>query len=66
MKITINGKKIILKQNKTLLEFIKSKKLKQDTVVVEYNGKILTKNKLSKLKIKAEDKIEIISFVGGG
>ena len=44
----------------------KVKEIKIGTIVVEYNGIILDKNKYNEVTIKDNDVIEIISFVGGG
>ena len=35
-------------------------------VAVELNGEILVKNKYKKKKIKKNDQIEIVQFIGGG
>lgn len=52
--------------NTNLLEYLNKNNYKIDRLVVEYNGKILKKIDLDKIEIKNTDKIEIISFVGGG
>lgn len=49
-----------------LLEYLNKNNYRIDRLVVEYNGKILKKIDLDKIEIKNTDKIEIISFVGGG
>ena len=35
-------------------------------VAIELNKKILDKNRLNKIKINKNDKIEIVHFIGGG
>ena len=35
-------------------------------VAIELNGKIIPQNKYDKKKIKDNDKIEIVQFIGGG
>jgi len=36
------------------------------TIIVEYNSKILNRNMLDTVQIKNKDKIEIVTIVGGG
>ena len=65
-KIQINGKKVALKQNFSILEVLKKYKLNRKKVAIELNGKIIPQNKYDKKKIKNNDKIEIVHFIGGG
>ena len=54
-----------LKQNFSISEVIKKYKLSRKKVAIELNGKILPQNEYSK-KLKNNDKIEIVQFIGGG
>tara|TARA_Y100000768_G_C23546396_1_gene481585 strand:+ start:86 stop:289 length:204 start_codon:yes stop_codon:yes gene_type:complete len=65
-KIQINGRKIALKQNFSIIDVLKKYKLNQKKVAIELNGKILPQNEYSKKKLKNNDKIEIVQFIGGG
>ena len=65
-KIQINGKKLALKQNFSVLEVLKKYKLNKKKVAIELNGKILPQNKYDSRKLKNNDKIEIVHFIGGG
>ena len=65
-KIQINGKKVALKQNFSILEVLKKYKLNRKKVAIELNGKILPQNKYNSKKLKNGDKIEIVQFIGGG
>jgi len=66
MQVVINGKKKSAQKNQVLTDFMKQHKIKMLNAVVEYNGKILSKKDLVNTKLKGNDKIEVISFVGGG
>ena len=66
IKIKINGKKSIIKDNLTLLSYFKKLKIPISKVAVELNEEIIDKNKLSKIKLKNNDKLEIVHFIGGG
>ena len=65
-KIQINGKKVALKQNFSILEVLKKYKLNRNKVAIELNGKILPQNEYRKKNLKNNDKIEIVQFIGGG
>ena len=65
-KIQINGKKVAIKQNFSILEMLRKYKLNKKKVAVELNGKIIPQNQYNKKKLKNNDKIEIVQFIGGG
>ena len=65
-KIQINGRKTIIKENTTIFEVLKKFSIDEKKVAVELNGEILVKNKYKKKKIKKNDQIEIVQFIGGG
>ena len=66
IKIKLNGKTKIIKENYKIFNFLKDIKIPLKKVAVELNQKILDKKKLGKIKIKNNDKIEIVHFIGGG
>ena len=65
-KIQLNGKKVVIKTNTTLLDLLKKYKLTKKKVAVEYNGIIIQKANFKKKNLKNNDKIEIVHFIGGG
>ena len=65
-EIKVNGKKIISQDNETIGKLVKRLKLPINKVAIELNKKILDKNRLNKIKINKNDKIEIVHFIGGG
>ena len=65
-KIQLNGKKISIKQKISVVDLLKKHKLDKKKVAVELNGVILAKQSYGKKKIKNNDKIEIVHFIGGG
>nr|YP_010277041.1 Thiamine biosynthesis protein [Thalassionema frauenfeldii]UHY40564.1 Thiamine biosynthesis protein [Thalassionema frauenfeldii]UHY40952.1 Thiamine biosynthesis protein [Thalassionema frauenfeldii] len=62
----LNGKKFLIKKNITLKEIINYFDYSTSLYIVEYNNLICNKDKLEYIKITLNDKIEIISIVGGG
>tara|TARA_Y100001958_G_C20803892_1_gene265978 strand:+ start:377 stop:580 length:204 start_codon:yes stop_codon:yes gene_type:complete len=65
-KIQLNGRKIALKQNFSIQDLLKKYKLNGKKVAVELNGKILPNNMYKNRKLKKNDRIEIVQFIGGG
>ena len=66
IKIKLNGKISEITNNLTLLGYIKKLKVPLKKVAIELNYEIIDKSKLNKIKIKKNDKIEIVHFIGGG
>ena len=66
IKIKINGKKIIIKDKENLSKILKNYKIPIKKVAIELNREIINKNKIDKIKVKENDIIEIVHFIGGG
>jgi len=66
IKIKLNGKFIKIQDKTTLLSLIKKLKVPIKKVAIELNQTIVNKKSLDKIKIKENNKIEIVHFIGGG
>ncbi|HLD36599.1 MAG TPA: sulfur carrier protein ThiS [Planctomycetota bacterium] len=66
MKITLNGMAREIDSGDTVKALLDGLKLKSETVAVELNLAIVPKNEYDTRRLNEADKIEIISFVGGG
>jgi len=66
IKIKVNGKFINIQDKITLLNLTKKLKVPIKKVAIELNQTIVNKKSLDKIKIKKNDKIEIVHFIGGG
>ena len=66
IKIRLNGKVKQIAENSKLQNLINDLKIPIQTVAIELNQVILDKKKLNKIKLKKNDKIEIVHFIGGG
>ena len=64
-KIQLNGKKIQLNGTISIENLLKKYKINKNKVAIELNGTIISKLNLRK-KIKNNDQIEIVHFIGGG
>lgn len=62
----LNGKTAILEREQTLLEFLTTANFDCKTIAVERNGVLVPKVEYENIRIKDEDTLEIVRFVGGG
>ncbi len=66
IKIKINGKLSTIQHNTALYNYLKKLKVPLKKVAIELNQEIVNKKHLKKIKLKKNDKIEIVHFIGGG
>ena len=66
IKIRLNGKSKVIHENYKIQSLLSDLKIPLKKVAIELNQEILDKKKLGKIKIKNNDKIEIVHFIGGG
>ena len=66
IKIKLNGKFIKIQDKTTLLSLMKKLKVPIKKVAIELNQTIVNKKSLGKIKLKKNNKIEIVHFIGGG
>ena len=66
IKITVNGKQMQIIPKFTLKSLITKLKMPLNKIAIELNKKIIDENKISKIRLKKGDKIEIVHFIGGG
>ena len=66
IKIKLNGKIKIIKENYKIQNLLDDLKVPLKKVAIELNQKILDKKKIGKILLKKNDKIEIVHFIGGG
>ena len=66
IKIKINGKFSTINENLSLLNYLEQLKIPLKKVAIELNQEIIDKKKINNIKLKKDDKIEIVHFIGGG
>jgi sulfur carrier protein len=66
MRITLNGNSIEIQNGLNIELLVISRGLEPSRVVVEFNGDITDSGNWTKTMLKENDRIELISFVGGG
>ena len=53
-------------EGQTVQEVLEALAFRMDRIVVEYNGKILSKVDWESTRVSAADTMEVVTFVGGG
>ena len=66
IKIKINGKKILINDKEKLSKILQDLKIPIKKVAIEINREIINKKKLDSIKVKENDVVEIVHFIGGG
>lgn len=64
--IVVNGQSVSLEQPLTVAEFLEQRNYQMNRIAVELNGSILPKQDYTAVSLKDNDRLEIVSFVGGG
>lgn len=66
IKFLLNGESYFIEQKITLLELVIYFNYNTSLLVLEYNNLICNKKNWNKIFINNNDKIEIVTIVGGG
>lgn len=62
----VNGETIILLEKTSLIELLQRNGYATDKIAVELNGEIIPRSRYASVTLTDADKLEIVSFVGGG
>jgi sulfur carrier protein len=66
LEVVLNGNIEKLNEEMNLSEFVVSKCLNPDTIIVEHNENIVKKQEWTSVILRDKDRLEILNFVGGG
>ena len=64
--ITVNGKQIQLTSEMSVADYLEQKNYQINRIAVEMNEEILPKYSYSETMLKDGDRLEVVTFVGGG
>ncbi len=64
--VTINGEARDLPDELTLDELLQFLKLTENRVAIEHNREIVKRDRWTRVRVAAGDRLEIVHFVGGG
>lgn len=66
MEIIVNGDKVHCEENITLEKLIMDLGYQKSRIAVEVNGEIVVKDQYGSCTLGPADRLEIVTFVGGG
>ena len=66
IKIKLNGKYKSIFNDCSLSILLENHKIRLKHVAIELNQEIIEKKKIKKIRLRENDKIEIVHFIGGG
>ena len=66
MHIVLNGKKFSINEKDTIKILLKKIDIKSSKVAIEVNKVVIPKEKYRDFKFKKNDKVEVVTFIGGG
>ena len=64
--IIVNGKEINLTKETSVADYLEQNQYQVKRIAVELNGDILPKYRYSDTMLKDGDRLEVVTFVGGG
>lgn len=64
--ITVNGKQIQLTSEMSVADYLEQNNYRINRIAVEMNEEILPKYSYSETMLKDGDRLEVVTFVGGG
>ena len=64
--ITVNGKQIQLTSEMSVADYLEQNTYQINRIAVEMNEEILPKYSYSETMLKDGDRLEVVTFVGGG
>jgi len=66
LRIKVNGESTEVEEGSSISVFLGSLNLSAPRLAIELNGEIISKSAYDQTKLSPGDKLEIVSFVGGG
>lgn len=66
IEVIANGEPRTIPDGQTVAGFLAALELDPDVVVVERNGEIVPRSRFGELRLEADDRLEVVHFVGGG
>lgn len=66
IKITLNGEEYHIKENQSISDLVRELDLDVTKIAIERNLEIIANDNFSNTPILENDRIEIVSFIGGG
>jgi thiamine biosynthesis protein ThiS len=66
IQIILNGKPHNIKEKTNIISLLEALSLSEKKVAIEINEEVLPRDNYAKKILSAEDRVEIVHFIGGG
>lgn len=66
MLLLVNGREVDVPEGVTVAMYVAQNGLTPDRIIVEHNAEIIKREIWDEVVLKPADKLEILTFVGGG
>lgn len=66
LSIFVNGETQVVEHNATVADLLERLKMNSKFLAVELNRKVIPRAEHSRTKLSADDRLEIVTLVGGG
>jgi sulfur carrier protein len=66
VEVWVNGRSVTLEDNTSVDSFIDSLGLSDKKIAIEINHQIVSRSRYHSITLKNDDKVEIVTAVGGG
>ena len=66
IEVVANGEPRTITAGQSVAAFLAGLGLDPEVVVVERNGEIVPRSRFGELRLEANDRLEVVHFVGGG
>lgn len=64
--VLVNGRRHLVPENATITDLLKQLSIKPEYIAVELNREIVKRNAWETTRLRPNDVLEIVHFVGGG
>lgn len=66
IQVSVNGEHLLVPSGSTIADLLRQLSLDQSRVAVEHNLRVVPRAEHASLQLNHGDRVEIVSFVGGG
>ncbi len=66
MKVTVNGKDMEIEDGMSISDFVVLCQVRPDVAIIELNEKVVSRVAWAETMLSENDKVELVTLVGGG
>lgn len=66
MRLMVNGREVESAEGLSIAGYVAAQKLTPERIIIEYNAEIIGRERWETILLNEADRLEILTFVGGG